>query len=211
MSPSRPAANTCPPPLPPGVDLHPGFLEPEEAAMLRRDCLQRLQFESPEVSLFGRRHPVPRRLAFVAPAGARYRYSGTEHEGAGIPDFLAELLERVGKRAACAFDSILVSHYRDGNDRVGWHADDESELGANPVVAILALGATRTLAFRPRGKRPREGEPGSRGPRLDVPMEDGALLVMGRGVQRHWQHSLPRRARAGERLGLGFRRLESPG
>lgn len=201
MSPCRPVASAALPTLPPGVQLYPRFLGPQAATRLHRDCLQQLAFASPEVSLFGRRHPVPRRVAFVAPAGARYRYSGTEHEGSGIPDFLAGLLQRVGNRADCAFDSILVSHYRDGNDRVGWHADDEPELGPEPVVAILALGATRTLAFRPRGG----------GTRLDVPMEDGALLVMGPGVQRHWQHRLPRRARAGARLGLGFRRLERSG
>lgn len=206
MSLSRRAANASAPALPPGVRLYPEFLEPDAAAALRRDCLQRLRFGSPEVSLFGRRHPVPRRVAFVAPAGARYRYSGTEHVGEGIPDFLEGLLARVGACAGCGFDSILVSHYRDGSDRVGWHADDERELGDDPLVAILALGATRTLAFRPRAAGAREGAA-----RLDVPMDDGDLLVMGPGVQRDWQHALPRRVRAGERLGLGFRALERPG
>jgi alkylated DNA repair dioxygenase AlkB len=188
---------------PPGIEVHGAFVDAGRAAQLRERALATLDWSSPEVRLFGRRHRVPRRLAFVAPPGAAYAYSGLRHEGTGIPDWLAPLVEAVARATGFPFDSVLATHYRDGGDRLGWHADAEPELGADPAVAILSLGAPRTLAFRRTDPAERAAPDG----RWRVRLGDGDLLCMAPGVQRRWQHAVPKRAHAGERVSFGFRAL----
>lgn len=157
------------------------------------------------MTLFGRSSPIPRRVAWVAPTDTSYRYSGIRHVGTGVPHFLAQLLEEVRVAVDVAFDSVLASEYRDGADTVGWHADDEAELGPLPALAIVSLGAERVLRFRPRvagGERRRS---------LAVTLRSGSLLFMAPGVQRDWQHCVPRRAQAQQRVSLGLRQLRQPG
>ena len=191
------AAGTAagPPELPPGVAHRPGWLAPAAAAALQARCEAEFEFAAHRVRLFGREHWTPRETAFVAPIGVRYRYSGHEHRGSGLPPWLEALRARLAEELGVPFTSILATRYRSGADRVGWHADDERALGADPVVAVLSLGARRDLCFRPRGARQR----------WRVPLANGDLLIMGAGVQRRLEHALPARAGAGPRLSLSFR------
>jgi alkylated DNA repair dioxygenase AlkB len=165
-----------------------------------RWCVRRLPWRQEDARVFGRVHPLPRLTAFLAPPGSTYRYSGVTHEGAGLGRALSVLTAAVGAAVAGdpgAFDSVLASLYRDGRDRIGWHADDEAALGPEPALAILSLGAPRTLRFRPR----------TGGPSSGVELRAGDLLYMAPGVQAAWQHALPARRDAGMRVSLGFRRL----
>lgn len=191
------------PTLPPGVHVHAGFLTPTAARGLEQHCLHALPWSRPSVTLFGRSTPIPRRVAWLAPAGCSYRYSGIRHVGAGVPEFLSQLLEAVRDAVGVAFDSVLASHYRDGGDRLGWHADDEAELGPDPALAIVSLGAARVLRFR------RRDAAGGRRTSLALTLTSGSLLYMAPGVQRDWQHCLPARKRAASRISLGLRQLET--
>lgn len=148
--------------------------------------------------MFGREYVCRRLIAFAAEAGLRYRYSGNEHRGQGLPRPLEVLMERVNGTLGTRFDSVLLTRYRDGGDRLGWHADREPDLGPEPELAVLSLGAGRTLAFRTCSK-----------PRRSVRfrLEAGSLLSMGPGTQSHWQHGVPGEVGADERISLGFRRL----
>lgn len=200
---TAPQSQTAAATAPTGIEHRVGFLAPREADALRVRCLEELRWSSPEVRVFGRRHRVPRRLAFVAGASLRYSYSGLTHVGEGLPAWLAPVVDRVSEAAAAPFDAILATHYRDGSDRLGWHSDAEPELGADPVVAILSLGGLRTLSFRHRDPE-RRARPGGR---WRVALGHGDLLVMAAGVQRDWEHAVPSRARADARISLGFRVL----
>ena len=155
------------------------------------------------MTLYGRTAPIPRRTAWLAAPGRSYRYSGIREIGTGIPQFMIPLLERVRASVGVAFDSVLATHYRDGADRLGWHADDEAELGPEPALAIVSLGAPRMLRFRRR--RGRVAGTGS----LGVTLTAGSLLYMAPGVQRDWEHCVPARAQAGRRISLGLRRLHT--
>mgnify|MGYP006271748585 FL=1 len=184
--------------LPPGVQVLRGW-RPAPARWFAW-CLRRLPWRQEEARVFGRVHPLPRLTAFLAPPGVRYRYSGVVHEGAGLGRALGVLTAAVGTAVVGdpgAFDTVLASLYRDGRDRIGWHADDEAALGPEPALAVLSLGAPRTLRFRPR----------TGGPSRAVELEDGDLLYMAPGVQSAWQHAVPARRDAGMRVSLGFRRL----
>lgn len=183
--------------LPPSVRVLPGFLAAPEAARLLRRCEAELSFAAHPVRVFGRTTTTPRQTAFLAPAGVRYRYSGHVHEGAGLPAWLEALRADVSEQASSRFVSVLVTRYRSGRDRVGWHADDERELGPDPVIAVLSLGSARDLCFRPATAAARD--------RWRVPLASGDLLIMESGAQRDLRHALPPRSGAGVRVSLSFR------
>ena len=98
---------------------------------------------------------------------------------------------------------MLLNLYRDGRDGMGWHADDEPELGRDPVIASVSLGATRRFCLRHRRRR---------NLRLDLPLPHGSLLCMSGATQHHWVHALPKTAPpVGERINLTFRLVSSLG
>jgi alkylated DNA repair dioxygenase AlkB len=157
-----------------------------------------LAWEQREVVVFARRVLQPRLIAWAGSLG--YRYSGQTLEPRAPTPTVAALLARVVDHARVPFNHVLVNRYRDGADSIGLHADDEPELGRDPVVATLSLGATRRFVLKPR--RARLGAARA----LDV--DHGSLLVMGGTCQRHYVHGVPRQASVtGERISLTFRSL----
>ena len=132
-----------------------------------------------------------------------YRYSGARFEPRPWPDALLLVRARLCEALQVDFNSVLANRYRDGRDAMGWHADNEPELGPQPVIASLSLGATRRFVLKHRG------DP-SRKLALDLP--HGSLLVMSGATQRNYRHALPRTARpVGERINLTFRRINPTG
>jgi alkylated DNA repair dioxygenase AlkB len=105
----------------------------------------------------------------------------------------------VRELSGAEFNAVLLNLYRDGRDGMGWHADDEPELGRNPVIASVSLGATRRFCLRHRRRRDLK---------LDLPLPHGSLLLMAGATQHHWLHALPKTQRpVGERINLTFRRV----
>jgi alkylated DNA repair dioxygenase AlkB len=131
-----------------------------------------------------------------------YRYSGTEFEPRAWPGILLTIRARLADELGLDFNSVLANRYRDGRDAMGWHSDDERELGSAPTIASLSLGATRRFVLKHRLHPERKLA-------LDLPR--GSLLVMSGATQRHYRHALPRTARpVGERINLTFRRILRP-
>ncbi len=158
-----------------------------------------IAWEQHHLKIFGRTLASPRLSCWIGDADAVYTYSRTRFEPRPWTPLLAAL--RLALRDCCAqdFNSVLCNLYRDGRDSMGWHSDDEPELGAEPTIASLSLGATRR--FRLRHKR----DPSSR---LELDLPAGSLLVMSGATQRHYRHDLPRALRvAGPRLNLTFRHI----
>jgi alkylated DNA repair dioxygenase AlkB len=175
-----------------------GWLPDQEADQALAALRDELCWEQREVVLFGRRILQPRLIAWAGDFG--YRYSGQTLEPRAFTPTARELLERVRAQTGELFNHVLVNRYRSGDDSMGLHADDEPELGRDPVVAIVSLGTTRRLTVKPRRKR--DGE------RHDLQLGHGALLVMGGTCQRHYLHGVPRQVGVpGERISLTFRRL----
>ncbi len=176
--------------------LDPRFLDTTEASAAFAEFRDSIPWEVHRIRLFGRTVDSPRRSAWIGDPEATYRYSGTRFEPNPWPPALPALRDRIAAATGARFNSVLANLYRDGADHVGWHSDDEPELGPEPVIASLSLGATRR--FRLRHRRRDEA--------LAIDLAPGSLLVMRGTTQRLYRHALPRTARAvGERLNLTFR------
>lgn len=182
--------------------LWPDFLGRSEATGLLARLFEGLAWQSDRVRLFGREHPIPRQHQWYGDAGAGYRWSGLEMQPLAWTPELADLRGRLETEVGVSFNSVLANLYRDGRDSMGWHADDEPELGKQPVIASISLGAERDLLLRRKTGRVR----GERSVKLRLP--HGSLLIMSGDTQHNWQHALPRRTRLSEpRINLTFRRI----
>ena len=149
--------------------------------------------------LFGRRVAQPRLSLWMGDADAVYRYSGRTFEPRPWNEPVARLRDRVERTVGRPFNSVLINLYRHGGDSMGYHADDEPELGPEPVIASVSVGAARRFVLRPRKEK------GSTGAR-ELLLTSGSLLVMREGVQRAWVHGVPRdRSVTAARLNLTFR------
>lgn len=180
---------------------YPGVLPAAEANRLFSRLLEGLPWEQPRVRVFGREHAAPRLQSWHGDPDAVYRYSGLTLHPLPWTAELSRIRERVRELAGISFNSVLVNLYRDGDDSMGWHADDEPELGTSPRVASFSLGATRDFALRRKGESRQA---------LKVALGNNELLLMAPDVQRHWQHSLPRRRRVmAARINLTFRQVLS--
>ena len=182
----------------------PALLEADQADQLLRRLLDDIAWQQPMVQVYGRRHRVPRKVAWIADPGLDYHYSGQHHAGRGWPDWLQGLRGAVEQRCKQPFNAVLLNLYRNGQDAMGYHRDNEPELGASPWVASYSLGASRDFVFRPyrRGGTTRQC--------LSLPLGHNQLLLMAPLVQRDYEHALPRRARQdGVRINLTFRYVQA--
>lgn len=183
------------------LDHEPSWLARREADELLHAVRNELVWEQRAIVLFGRSVLQPRLVAWAGDVG--YRYSGQTLPPRAFTPALVHLRDRVRRRTDIPFNHVLVNRYRDGRDSMGLHADDEPELGPDPVVATVSLGATRRFVLKSR----RKSVPGSRA----IDLEHGSLLVMGGTSQRHYVHGVPRQSGVeDERISLTFRCLQRP-
>jgi len=153
----------------------------------------------PQVRLYGRSFAVPRQVAWYGDAQARYRYSGLVHEPLPWTPLLAEVRQRVEQQVGESLNGVLLNLYRDGQDAMGWHSDNEPELGPEPLVVSLNLGETRRFDLRRTGSTRIEHS---------LELEHGSLLVMSGPTQHHWQHQIARTRKVlTPRLNLTFRQI----
>jgi len=183
------------------VQFDPRWLSPAQADALFDALRPAIDWEVHRIRLFGRLVDSPRLSSWIGDPGASYVYSGARFEPRPWPVPLLALRERVGAVAGERFNSVLANLYRDGRDAMGWHSDDETELGPRPVIASLSLGATRRFVFKHRR------EPGRK---LVLELPHGSLLLMRGDTQSNYRHALPRTARPlGPRINLTFRRIHA--
>lgn len=191
------------------VRFAPAWLPPDEADALFAALREQVRWEVHRIRMYGREIDSPRLSSWIGDPGTGYVYSRVRFEPNPWPPALAALRARIDAAAGTAMNSVLANLYRDGNDAMGWHADDEPELGPRPVIASLSLGAERRFVFR---RRPERGAKSTAGlARRELVLPNGSLLLMAGDTQQHWHHALPRTARpVGERINLTFRRIAGP-
>ncbi|EAR14152.1 MULTISPECIES: alpha-ketoglutarate-dependent dioxygenase AlkB family protein [Robiginitalea] len=177
----------------------PGFLLPKEAESLFGEIKSQTPWRQDTIRLFGKTFQQPRLTALYGKNGQAYTYSGILMEPLPFTPLLEDLLHRVSIAAGEKFTTCLLNLYRDGSDSNGWHADDEPELGNNPVIASLSLGASRKFHLKHRRIKSQ---------RVRMNLESGSLLLMAGTTQHHWLHQVPKTKRpVGPRINLTFRRL----
>ncbi|MHC9011486.1 alpha-ketoglutarate-dependent dioxygenase AlkB family protein [Stenotrophomonas rhizophila] len=185
------------------VHWHRHWLPRDAADTLQRTLRDDVPWEVHKIRMFGRQVDSPRLSCWMGDPAARYRYSGTEFVPQPWHPALLPLHDQLATFCGHAFNSVLLNRYRDGDDGMGWHSDNEPELGPAPVIASLSLGAPRRFLLRRRDDHAKKAE---------VLLDHGDLLVMGGQTQRHYQHSLPKSVRPlAERLNLTFRWINAPG
>lgn len=177
----------------------PGWLPPAVAGALMQRLVREIPWTQHQVRMFGRELPSPRLSAWIGDADAVYTYSRVRHQPAPWTPALAQLRERLQVELGARFNSVLANRYRDGRDSMGWHADDEPELGPEPLIASISLGAVRRMRFRAR----------DRSAVAAIDLADGSLLLMGGRTQTLYQHAVDKtRADTGERINLTFRWIQ---
>lgn len=167
--------------------------------VLRR-LIAEIPWRSEEVLMWGRRLPQPRLTAWYGDPGAAYAYSGIQlHPLPWTPNLL-DTKARVEELVGATFNSVLLNYYRDHQDSIGFHSDAEPELGGQPVIASLSLGAERTFIMR--HKTLKHIEP------VRLRLASGSILLMRGDTQRCWRHGVPKESRpCGPRVNLTFRRI----
>lgn len=187
------------PTLPDGTALIPGWLSADEADGLFDALMAQVAWETHRIRMFGRMVDSPRLSCWIGDPGASYVYSRVRFEPRPWPAALAALRPRIDAAAGVAMNSVLANLYRDGRDAMGWHSDDEPELGPRPVIASLSLGGTRRFAFRHRHDPARKAT---------IELPHGSLLLMAGDTQAEWKHALPRTGKpVPARINLTFRRI----
>ena len=180
------------------LELEPGFAPAGERARLFEDLLATIPWETHVIRLFGREIASPRLSCWIGDPQAVYVYSGATFVPRPWTTALADWRVRIEHATGAAYDSVLANLYRDGRDGMGFHADDEPELGPEPVIASLSLGAERRFVLKHRRT----------GTRHELVLGDGDLLVMRGPTQQHWKHALPKTARTvGPRINLTYRQV----
>lgn len=173
-----------------------GAFTPLESADLFAVLQRETPWRQPVITLYGRSIASPRLSAWHGDPGAVYSYSGLRLEPEPWTPALRIVRERVEALAGTRFNSVLLNWYRDGQDSMGWHSDDEPELGANPVIASASFGAARRFLMQHKKQRLRR----------EWLLADGDVLVLGGATQHHWRHHVPKtRQPVGPRINLTFR------
>lgn len=181
------------------VFLYPGFIETARADGYFQKLFSKIQWQSETIKMYGKQIQVPRLVAWYGDKGMNYRYSNIDHEPLPWTDELSEIKQYVESASGHMFNSVLLNLYRNGSDSVAWHADDEPELGNEPVIASVSLGAERQFQFKKKS-HPEE--------KIKLLLPHGSLLLMSGKSQIDWLHQLPKmRAIVKPRINLTFRQI----
>jgi alkylated DNA repair dioxygenase AlkB len=166
------------------IAFEPSFFLAHEADALMQALRAEIPWTQHTISMFGQKLLAPRLSSWHGSADARYRYSGTQYDPLPNTPALQHIQDRLSAHAL-RFNSVLCNYYRNGQDSMGWHSDDEPELGPQPVIASISFGAPRRFCFRHKRTKIRH----------ELTLRHGSLLIM-RGLTQHaWQHALPKTAR----------------
>lgn len=174
----------------------PDFLNSKQAQYYFEQLRKTLPWQQLPIQMFGKTVMQPRLQAWF---GHSYTYSGLQLTALPLPSLLTELKQSCEQVAETSFNSVLANLYRDGSDYMGWHQDNEKELGTEPVIASLSFGETRRFQLRHIHTKEKK----------EFILNQGALLIMAGGLQSNWQHCIPKTAKMkDERINLTFRKIK---
>ena len=180
------------------IDLYQDKRLEEKKDLWFESCLHDLNWETGFIKIFGKTHQIPRLQAWYADNEIEYTYSGKKLQRHNWNNLLLEIKEKIENITSFKFNSVLANLYRDGNDSMGLHSDDEKELGIKPVIASLSLGESREIYFKHKNKKLN----------LIIPQVNGQLIVMHGKTQEYWKHEIKKTKKIKKpRINLTFRNI----
>lgn len=193
--------HTCIAPNLPDADiqLYPNFLTPQFALNLFEIFKNKIPWRHDPVKVFGKTYMQPRLTSLHGTTKQSYGYSNLRMYPKPMTTEMFDLMTRINQLNSTSFNIVLLNMYRDGNDSNGWHADNEKELGQNPVIASISLGASRIFKLKHRHDKNLKHQ---------MLLENGSLLMMSGQTQHHWLHHIPKtKKQIGTRINLTFRKV----
>ena len=176
------------------------FFNLDESQLYMRNLTQSVLWRREKIKMWGKEIVTKRRIAWYADDGKSYTYSGSTFFPSQWNNVLLQLKEKVENYSEIKFNSVLLNEYPDGEVGMGWHSDDEKELGTDPIIASLSFGANRDFIFKHKTDRSIEN--------VKLHLKSGSLLLMLGSTQHYWKHSLPKRLKVKEpRINLTFRNI----
>jgi alkylated DNA repair dioxygenase AlkB len=188
------------------------FYTPQKADEILKNLEANLAWQQGEIQMFGKKILEPRLTAWYGDAGKTYTYSGKKQEPLNWvepllsinTDLKLALNTELASEKTHFFNSVLANFYRAGNDSMGWHSDDEPELGKNPIIASLSLGETRRFLVRSKPKYKNDGTKP-----FEIALSHGSVLIMMGAMQHFWQHSIPKEPQKKQaRINLTYRFIQ---
>ena len=178
------------------ITFWPNWLSGNDADDLLQKSIQSIDWRADSIRIVGKQIPIPRLQQWFGDPGTSYTYSNICMQAVSFPDWIDSLRDNVERQTGAPFNRALVNYYRNGSDSVDWHADDEPELGPEPLIASLSLGVERVFQMRHNDS----------GERISISLPHGSLLMMGAGIQSYWQHRVAKVANLQEpRVNFTFR------
>jgi alkylated DNA repair dioxygenase AlkB len=179
----------------------PGYLSESEADNFLSTLLNETDWMQPELWMYGRLVKTPRMTAWYGDENATYKYSGIVNKPLAWTSTLLQIKNLVESTTQQQYNSVLLNLYRDGADYLSWHSDNETELGTEPTIASLSLGASRTFSLRAR-------MPTSQKKKYDFQLVHGSLLCMRGRTQSFWEHTIKKEMKViTPRVNLTFRKV----
>lgn len=181
------------------VCLHKNVFSYDKSLVIFEALKEELNWQQDEIKMFGKRIPIPRMNAWYADVGCNYKYSGIQLEHNLWSPTLNIIRNKIKELYDISFNSCLANFYRNGQDSVGWHSDDEPELGKNPTIFSISFGEERK--FQIRNKNDYKD-------RLNIPLTHNSLLIMKGSLQHIYEHQVPKEPKKqNPRVNLTFRNV----
>lgn len=179
------------------ISYWPQFFSTEKAEALFTLLYEKTPWQQDAIQVFGKTHPQPRLTCLYGNEGKPYGYSGIVMQPHKWNPVLMYIKNEVEQVCNAMFTTVLLNLYRNGQDSNGWHADNERELGRNPLIASVSFGATRMFQLQHNSIKEA---------RHKLMLENGSLLIMGGETQHFWKHQIPKTNKpVGPRINLTFR------
>ena len=176
---------------------YPEFFSLEESDQYFKSLLDLVEWQQDDITIFGKTHKQPRLTALYANNNQPYSYSNITMVSKAFTKELVEIKDRVESIVEANFTSCLLNLFRDGQDSNGWHADNEKELGINPIIASVSFGAQRLFKLKHRNDKTLK---------KDLILQHGSLLIMSGETQHKWLHHISKtKKEVGKRINLTFR------
>ena len=176
---------------------YPQFYDKELADIIFAELAKDIPWQQDEIRVYGKIHPQPRLTALFGNEGKPYSYSNITMQPHPWNSLLQKLKTQIENVSDTIFTTVLLNQYRDGKDSNGWHADNEKELGLNPVIASLSFGTERTFQLKHNLDKDQK---------KSIVLEHGSLLLMKGTTQHFWKHQIPKTTKSiGSRVNLTFR------